>query len=505
MADPFFNPTFNISAPEFVPVGKDVNEAKSNNQIDKKLKNDLKIQPKSKVSQITNPEIAIPSGRKESVSLVIIGHVDAGKSTISGHIMYLKGLVDERTMEDYKREAQRRKMDSWYLTYALDTCDEEREKGKTVQCGHARFSTSTRDYFLCDAPGHQGYIREMINGASYADIAILIVSARSGEFESGFERGGQTKEHSLIVRNFGAQKMIVYVSKMDCIKYEQARYDHIVGKVKSYLKTLGFDPEKDVLFLPGSGYYGKNIVGPMEECPWYTGLPLLPLLDSLALDSRDVEGPTRIILTGKEKDFNKMTFPAKVLVGAVAPGYVLLSMPDNVLLKMEKITLETDDDQKTDSIAIAGENITIQVSVHSDSINKINIDKISDGSILCDPLKPVNMCKKFFARIRLFSGEIMLPGFTCMMHLLNETRELTFDRVLKFENKSTKEKYNADRKFVRPKEVAYVRFSVKEPIALEEYSSFPNLARFNLRKNEQTIGIGRVEKIPKSEKGESNE
>ena len=160
-------------------------------------------------------------------------------------------------------------MDSWYLSYLLDTCEEERARGKTVMCGHGLFETEKRSYFVVDAPGHQSYIIEMINGSSYADIAVLVVSARSGEFEAGFERGGQTKEHALLVRTLGAQKIVVFINKLDSQNWSKDRYDDIESKLRLYLKQF-FDIKKDVYFLPGSGYQGVNLISNKNECPWYT-------------------------------------------------------------------------------------------------------------------------------------------------------------------------------------------------------------------------------------------
>ena len=153
--------------------------------------------------------------KKEPINVIFCGHVDAGKSTIGGQIMFLTGMVDKRTLEKYEREAKEMNRESWYLSWALDTNDEEREKGKTVEVGRAYFETEKKHFTILDAPGHKGFVPNMIGGASQADVAVLVISARRGEFETGFEKGGQTREHAMLVKTAGVKHLVVLVNKMD--------------------------------------------------------------------------------------------------------------------------------------------------------------------------------------------------------------------------------------------------------------------------------------------------
>lgn len=180
----------------------------------------------------------------------------------------LNKQVDERLVEKYKAEAEHRKMESWYLSYLMDTSEEERVRGKTTMCGHGIFRTALRDYFIVDAPGHASFIQEMITGTSYAELAVLVISARAGEFEAGFERGGQTKEHALLVRTMGVQRIVCFINKLDSQQWSEERYNTIVEKVKPYLKSIGFQRD-DIHFLPGSGYLGVNLVENKGECGFY--------------------------------------------------------------------------------------------------------------------------------------------------------------------------------------------------------------------------------------------
>lgn len=253
--------------------------------------------------------------KKEPINVIFCGHVDAGKSTIGGQIMFLTGMVDKRTLEKYEREAKEKNRESWYLSWALDTNLEEREKGKTVEVGRAFFETEKKHFIILDAPGHKGFVPNMIGGASQADIAVLVISARKGEFETGFERGGQTREHAMLVKTAGVKYLTVLVNKMDdsTVNWDQGRYEEIKEKLSPYLKKCGFQPGKDTHFMPCSGFTGAFIKEPAPEsvCPWYRAPCFIDYLDSLPTINRTVNGPVRMPLIDKYKVF----FQKKIYFG----------------------------------------------------------------------------------------------------------------------------------------------------------------------------------------------
>lgn len=185
--------------------------------------------------------VAAPPGapKKEHVNVVFIGHVDAGKSTIGGQIMYLTGMVDKRTLEKYEREAKEKNRETWYLSWALDTNQEERDKGKTVEVGRAYFETEKKHFTILDAPGHKSFVPNMIGGASQADLAVLVISARKGEFETGFEKGGQTREHAMLAKTAGVKHLIVLINKMDdpTVNWSNERYEECKEKLVPFLKS----------------------------------------------------------------------------------------------------------------------------------------------------------------------------------------------------------------------------------------------------------------------------
>ena len=210
---------------------------------------------------------------KEHLNIVFIGHVDAGKSTMGGNLLFLTGTVDKRTMEKYEREAKEAGHDSWYLSWALDSTPQERDQGKTVEVGRAYFETDSRRYTILDAPGHKTYVPSMISGAAQADVAVLVISARKGEFDTGFERGGQTREHIMLVKTVGVSKVIVVINKMDesTVEWSKERYEEIKDKLTPFLKAAGFNIKTDVKFIPVSAYTGINLKDrlPKGVAPWW--------------------------------------------------------------------------------------------------------------------------------------------------------------------------------------------------------------------------------------------
>lgn len=223
---------------------------------------------------------------KEHLNIVFVGHVDAGKSTLGGNLLYITGAVDKRTMEKYEREAKEAGKDTWYLSWALDSTPQERSKGKTVEVGRAYFETDGRRYTILDAPGHKTYVPSMISGAAQADVAILVISARKGEFETGFERGGQTREHVMLIKTVGVTKIVAVVNKMDdpTVCWDQPRFNEIKEKITPFIKAAGFNPKTDVIFIPVSAYTGLNLKDPVPKstCSWWRFV-LFPGLDTVKL------------------------------------------------------------------------------------------------------------------------------------------------------------------------------------------------------------------------------
>lgn len=270
----------------------------------------------------------------QPVSIVFMGHVDHGKSTIAGNILVLTGMVDERTLEKNRLEAIQNKKESWYLSYSLDINKEEREKGKTVEIGKAFFKTENKRYTILDAPGHSGFLPNLLLGACHADYVGLVISAKAGEFEAGFEKSGSTKEHSLLAKSLGVTKIIVIINKMDeeSVKWSQKRFDEIKANLGDYLKKIGF-AEKDIQYIPISGLKGNNIKEPLSKdvCDWYNGNTLLETFDKMEIPVRDRNGPLRISILDRYKE-GGLFIMGKVESGTIKYGgnYTIMPLKQNI-------------------------------------------------------------------------------------------------------------------------------------------------------------------------------
>ena len=222
----------------------------------------------------------VAPGQRLNLNLVIVGHVDAGKSTIMGHLLALLGEVPKKTLHRNEVDARKAGKASFSFAWLLDETEEERSRGITIDVGQQRFTTERRAVTILDAPGHRDFIPNMIAGATKADVALLVIDATKGEFETGFEAGGQTAEHTVLLRSLGVSQLAVVVNKLDNVGFSEERYREIVDRLKKFLKAVGFKTDGDsaaVHFVPVSGLTGDNLVTASKEAAfgWYSGGPTL--------------------------------------------------------------------------------------------------------------------------------------------------------------------------------------------------------------------------------------
>uniref|UniRef100_A0A4W5L5Q9 G1 to S phase transition 1 n=1 Tax=Hucho hucho TaxID=62062 RepID=A0A4W5L5Q9_9TELE len=412
--------------------------------------------------------------KKEHVNVVFIGHVDAGKSTIGGQIMYLTGMVEKRTLEKYEREAKEKNRETWYLSWALDTNQEERDKGKTVEVGRAYFETEKKHFTILDAPGHKSFVPNMIGGASQADLAVLVISARKGEFETGFEKGGQTREHAMLAKTAGVKHLIVLVNKMDdpTVNWSLERYEECKEKLVPFLKKVGFNPKKDIYFMPCSGLTGANLKEPIEECTWYTGLPFIPHLDSLPSFNRITDGPVRLPIVDKYK------------VSSTA----VMSYPSYISLHTVEVLSLLSDEVETDE-AVPGENLKLR-------LKGIEEEEILPGFILCNAENLCHSGRTFDAQIVIIEHKsIICPGYNAVLHIHTCIEEVQITALICLVDKKTGEKSKTRPRFVKQDQVCIARLRCAGTICLETFKDFPQMGRFTLRDEGKTIAIGKVLKL----------
>jgi len=359
---------------------------------------------------------------REHVNVVFIGHVDAGKSTIAGQIMLSTGMVDERTIQKYEKEAKEKNRESWFLAYIMDTNEEERAKGKTVEVGRASFETKTKRYTVLDAPGHKNYVPNMIGGASQADIGILVISARKGEFDAGFNRGGQTREHTILAKTLGIKFLVVLINKMDdpTVGWDKERYNEIISQLSPFIKQVGYNTKTDVIFLPVSGIKGINIKEPVDAnvCNWYNGPSLLQLLDDLKPMERLANGPLRIPIISKYRDRGCTVVTGKVESGTVSKGDSVIIMPNKTPAEVLGIMWEVTNVKS----ARAGENIRLL-------LRGVEEENVHGGHVICNVKNPIPVPCKFEGQVVILDlpahKSIFSAGYNAVIHLHSAIEECT--------------------------------------------------------------------------------
>jgi peptide chain release factor subunit 3 len=428
--------------------------------------------------------------KKKLVNVIFIGHVDAGKSTLSGHLMYLTGMLDDRTLAKFESEAKSKNRESWKFAWALDVTDVEREKGKTEECGRAAFETEDKRFIIIDAPGHKSFVPHMIGGAAQADVAVLVISARRGEFETGFEKGGQTREHAMLAKTAGVKRLCVVINKMDdpTVEWSKDRYDECVTKLTPYLKSVGFNL-KEVQWMPISGLGGANLKDgiPDNLAPWYEGPPLLTYLNNVRAPKRLLQKPMRLPVNGAYREMG-VILVGKVEAGMIYQGQKYILFPNKQTIEIVEIAIETDEGLTQ---AECGDNCRLKVKGAEDS-------DLQSGFVLCDPLYPIKMTKQFLGKVVIMeSKNIICAGYSCIMHIHSLVVEVTFGDLLAIENQKTKKITKKKPAFVRAseKEMVIIRMTTEASICVEEFSEYAQLGRFMLRDEGQTIGIGLITKI----------
>eukprot|EP01059_Diplonema_ambulator_P030630 TRINITY_DN532_c0_g1_i2.p1 TRINITY_DN532_c0_g1~~TRINITY_DN532_c0_g1_i2.p1 ORF type:complete len:551 (+),score=257.66 TRINITY_DN532_c0_g1_i2:43-1695(+) len=440
----------------------------------------VKAPPKEKKQYKRDP--------RPHLNCVFIGHVDAGKSTISGNMMVLSGCVDDRTMEKYEREAKQKNREGWHLAYIMDLDEQERDKGKTHETGAGYFETTDRRFTILDAPGHKAFVPSMIGGACQADVAILVISARKGEFETGFERGGQTREHALLVKTCGVRYLVVVINKMDepSVQFSKERYDEIVDKLTPFLRQIGF-AKNQFEFLPVSGLTGAGLKKPMEKekCPWYDGRSLQDVLNEMQVPGRKEDDPVRFPVHGKYKDEGKVHVHGKLESGQFGVGDKLLLQPTKNTAIIESILLE----DHSQEAGFAGDHLILR-------LKGIEEEDIRAGYVLTDPKEPLKNTVYFHAQVMILDVKnIITSGYSCVLHIHSAAEEVTFHELLATINKKTNKVIEKYPKFVKGNECVMVRMEAALPMCIEEYKTFDRMGRFMLRDEGKTIAVGVITKL----------
>lgn len=423
--------------------------------------------------------------KKEHVNIVFIGHVDAGKSTLGGSILYVTGMVDERTLDKYKRDAKDAGRETWYLSWALDLNPEERAKGKTVEVGRAHFKldipspegTIERDFSILDAPGHKAYVHHMIGGASQADVGVLVISARKGEYETGFEKGGQTREHALLARNTGVKKLVVAVNKMDdpSVEWSKARFDECTVKVSKFLEALGYKKD-DLTFMPISAQRALGIKDRVskELVPWYDGPSLLEYLGNMKMPERKINAPFMMPISAKYRDMGTVV-EGRIESGVIKKNGNCIMMPNRTKVEVAALYGETEDEIST---ATCGDQVRMR-------LRGVEEDDILPGFVLCSPKRPVHTVAAFEAKVRILElKSILTAGYNCVMHVHSAVEEVTIAQLLHKCEPGTGRKSKRPPPFASKGQTIIARIEVVSTagaVCAERFEDYNQMGRFTLR------------------------
>ncbi|KAJ5796147.1 Translation elongation/initiation factor/Ribosomal beta-barrel [Penicillium psychrosexuale] len=337
------------------------------------------------------------STRKRSANFVVIGHVDAGKSTLMGRLLADQGAIDQRTLDRYRREAEKIGKGSFALAWVMDQGSEERARGVTIDIATNQFETDKTAFTIVDAPGHRDFVPNMIAGASQADFAVLVIDSSVGNFESGLK--GQTKEHALLVRSMGVQKIVVAVNKMDTVQWDHERFEEIEQQISAFLTTAGFQ-DSNISFVPCSGSLGDNISRRTDDphASWYTGRTLIEELETSEPYTHALEKPLRMTIGDVFRGGvqSPLSISGRIDAGSLQMGDHILIMPSGETATVRSLEV----DSEPSDWAVAGQNVVLNIA---------NIDPIHlrSGDVVCRPSSPIPTITSFTAKVLAF--EHLMP------------------------------------------------------------------------------------------------
>jgi elongation factor 1-alpha len=425
--------------------------------------------------------------QKPHINLIIIGHVDHGKSTSIGHLFYDAGAIDAKYAKDMEAEAKASGKESFKYAWLLDRLKEERERGITIDLAFYKLETGKNFFTVIDSPGHRDFVKNMVTGASQADGAILLISAKRGEYEAGTNPGGQTREHAFLAKTLGVNQMVVAVNKMDdpTVNWSQQRYDEVKDGVSRLLQVVGYDVSK-IHFVPVSGWTGDNLVKKSTNMPWYKGPTLIEALDDFTMPPKSTEKPLRIPVQEVYSIRGVGTTP----VGKVETG--VLKVNDTVIFEPSELTGEVKSIETHYTRleqAVAGDNIGFNVKGPTR-------EQLKRGEVASHPKTPCRVAKAFKGRIVVIHHPTTIAvGYTPVLHIHTAQMAVKFEQILSKLDSRSGQVVEENPSFLRTGDGAIVRFVPLQPVAMETFKDFPQLGRFALRDMGTTIGAGIVMEI----------
>ncbi|XP_052885524.1 uncharacterized protein LOC108486543 isoform X6 [Gossypium arboreum] len=423
------------------------------------------------------------------LNLAIVGHVDSGKSTLSGRLLHLLGRISQKEMHKYEKEAKLQGKGSFAYAWALDESAEERERGITMTVAVAYFDSKRYHVVVLDSPGHKDFVPNMITGATQADASILVIDASIGSFEAGMDgTKGQTREHAQLIRSFGVDQLIVAVNKMDAVDYSKERFDLIISQLGTFLRSCGFK-DSSVSWIPLSAVENQNLVSAPSNfrLSWYHGPNLLDAIDSFQPPTREFSKPLIMPICDviKSPSQGQVSACGKLEAGAVRSGSKVLVMPSATIATVRSL----ERDSQACPIGRAGDNIAV-------SLNGIDGNHVMAGGVLCHPDFPIAFAKHLELKVLVLDGATpILIGSQLEFHIHHAKEAARVARISSLLDSKTGKVAKKAPRCILAKQSAVVEVILQEAICVEEFSKCKVLGRVFLRTLGRTVAVGIVTRI----------
>ena len=410
---------------------------------------------------------------KPHLNLIFIGHVDHGKSTTVGRLLYATGVITDRDIARYKELTQQYNRPTFEFAFVMDQLKEERERGITIDIMHRDFQTPKYYFTIIDAPGHRDFVKNMITGASQADAAVLVCALDEGVKP-------QTREHAILASVLGIRQIIVGLNKIDKVNFDQAKYDAVKKEVGDLLRSLGFKTDS-ILFVPYSALEGSNINTKSDKMAWYTGPTLLGALDMLTVPEKPTGKPLRLPVQDVFSISGFGTVPVgRVETGVLKVGDQIIIMPSGVKSEVKSIEMHHQALQKAEP----GDNVGFNIK----GVDKKDIRR---GDVIGPTSNPPTVAEEFKAQVIILHHQnVIAKGYTPVFHIHTAQLACTFSDILERKDPKTGQTLEQNPQTIKTGDIAIVKIKPTKPISLEKFSEFPELGRFAIRDMGETIGAG---------------
>jgi elongation factor 1-alpha len=418
---------------------------------------------------------------KELINVVFIGHVDHGKSTTVGRLLYDGGALSEQEYRKLEETAKSMGKGSFVFAFVMDNLKEERERGVTIDVSYKKFEAKNHQFTIIDAPGHRDFVKNMITGTSQADVAVLVCAAKEGIQP-------QTKEHAFLAQVMGIKQIVVALNKMDEVNYDQKRFEEMKTEVTKLLTGVGYKPD-NIKIVPVSAWKGDNIVKKTDNMKWYTGKTLIETLDDLQAPPSPVDKPLRIPLQDVYNIKGVGAIPVgRVETGILKPNDKVVVMPSGKQGDVKSI----EEHHAQLAMAKPGNNIGF-------SIRGLSADDMARGDVVGLVTNPPTVAKSFVAQIVVLNHPTAIPiGYTPVFHVHTAQMSMTVTEIRKRMDPKTGATVEENPKFLKTGDAAIVKIVPTKPLCIEKFSEFPQMGRFAIRDMGQTVAAGVVLEIEKA-------